>query len=234
MGRLKQTPRKRVGPKGVPYHQLAPRSEQASSSHSHLQHEIEKLSVELDEVTREIMLNVMDINKFQTQLANQKQATKNCEAMLTRMVDEHNAAVAREEEARSKHVHELTRAKAKLSKSKYTEGLYKKMAATITAQRDVVWQREDQLQLEKLELAHQMAAVNDMAMQYRDIVFDLYHQLHPSLGEGEMDTDGQLADGGEPDQDPSSEEEQDSSDDNPGDDHGDNDDDPGYGSDHID
>jgi len=49
------------------------------------------------------------------------------------------------------------------------------MAATITAQRDVAWHMEDQLQLEKLELAHQLAAVNDMAMQYRDIAFDLYH-----------------------------------------------------------
>jgi len=49
------------------------------------------------------------------------------------------------------------------------------MVATVTAQRDVAWQREDQLQLEKLELAHQLAAVNDMAMQYHDIAFDLYN-----------------------------------------------------------
>ena len=72
-------------------------------------------------------------------------------------------------------MHELTHTKAKLSKSKYTEGLYKKMVATVTAQRDVAWQREDQLQLEKLELAHQLAAVNDMAMQYHDIAFDFYN-----------------------------------------------------------
>jgi len=49
-----------------------------------------------------------------------------------------------------------------------------------------------------------------------------------------MDTDGELADRGELDQDPCSEEEQDSSDDNQGDDHRDNDDDPAYGSDHTD
>jgi len=156
------------------------------------------------------MFNVMEIGKLKTQLANQKQATENCEAMLTRMVEEHNAAVAREEEAKSTHVHELTRMKAKLSKRKYTENLYKKMTAPVTAQRDVAWLREDQLQLEKLELAHHMAIVNDMAMQYRDIAFDLYHQLHPPPGEGEMDTDGELADGGEPDQNPSNEEEPDS------------------------
>jgi len=47
------------------------------------------------------------------------------------------------------------------------------------------------------------------------------------------DTDGELADGGEPDQDPSNEEEPDCGDDNPRDNHGDNDD-PGYGSDHTD
>jgi len=52
-------------------------------------------------------------------------------------------------------------------------------------------------------------------MQYRDIAFDLYHQLHPPPGEGEMDTDGELADDGEPDQG-LSDEESDSGDDNPG------------------
>jgi len=72
MGHLKQTPRKRVGPKGVPRNQLAPRSEQASSSHSHPHEEIEKLSTKLDEATRDRMLNVMQIGKLQTQLANQK------------------------------------------------------------------------------------------------------------------------------------------------------------------
>ena len=70
-------------------------------------------------------------------------------------------------------------------------------------------------------------------MQYRDIAFDLYHQLHPPPGEGEMDTDGELADDGEPDQG-LSDEESDSGDDNPGGNHGDDNDDPGYGSDHTD
>jgi hypothetical protein len=195
---------------------------------------IERLSAELTEVTRERMFNVMEIGEFKAQLTNKKQAMENCEAMLTHMVEEHNAAVAWEEEARSTHMHELTRMKAKLSKSKYTKNFYKKMAATVAAQRDVTWQREDQLQLEKLELAHHLDTVSDMAMQHRDIAFDLYHQLHPPPGEWEMDTDGELADGGEPNQDPSSEEEPDSGDNNLGDDHGDNDDDPGYGSDHTD
>jgi len=58
------------------------------------------------------------------------------------------------------------------------------------------------LQLEKLELANHLDTVSDMAMQYRDIAFDLYHQLRPPPAEGEMDTDGELADGGEPDHDP--------------------------------
>jgi len=149
------------------------------------------------------------------------------------MVEERNAAIAREEEAKSAHMHELTRMKAKLTKSKYTKELYVKMAATIMAQRDVAWQREDQMQLEKLEMALHLDTVNDMAMQYHDIAFSLYHQLHPPPGEGEMDIDGELADDGVPDQEPSDEEESDSSDDNSGDDHGDNKDDPGYDSDHT-
>jgi len=165
MGRLKQTPQKRTGPKGVPRHQLAPRNEQASSSRSQPQQEIERLSAELTEVTRERMFNVMEIGELKAQLTNKKQATKNCEAMLTCMVEERKAAIAREEEAKSTHEHELTCMKAKLSKSKYTKNLYKKMAATVTAQRDVAWQREDQLQLEKLELAHHLDTISDMAMQ---------------------------------------------------------------------
>jgi hypothetical protein len=124
--------------------------------------------------------------------------------------------------------------KAKLDKTKYLKDLYVKMTATVTAQRDVAWQWEDQLQLEKLELAHHLDTVNDLAMQYRDIAFDLYHQLHPPPGEGEMDTDGELADDGEPDQGLSDEEESDSGDDNPRGDHDDGDDDPGYSSGHTD
>ena len=79
------------------------------------------------------MYNVMEIGELKAQLTKQKQATKNCEAMLSRMVEERNAAMAREEEAKSAHMHELTRMKAKLTKSKYTENLYRKMVATVTA-----------------------------------------------------------------------------------------------------
>ena len=234
MARQKQTPRKRTGPKGVPRHQLAPRSDQASSSRSPPQQEVDRLSAELTEVMRERMYNVMEIGKLKAQLAKEKQATENCEAMLSRMVEERNAAIAREEEARSTHRHELTRMNAKLGKVKYLKDLYVKMAATVTAQRDVAWQREDQLQLEKLELAYHLDTVNDLAMQYRDIAFDLYHQLHPPPGEGEMDTDGELADDGEPDPGLSDEEESDPDDHNPGGNQDDGNDDPGYSSGHTD
>jgi len=195
---------------------------------------VERLSAELTEVTRERMYNVMEIGELKAQLAKQAQATENCEAMLSRMVEERNAAIAREEEARSAHRHELTRMKAKLDKTKYLKDLYVKMTATVTAQRDVAWQREDQLQLEKLELAHHLDTINDLAMQYHDIAFDLYHQLHPPPSEGEMDTDGELADAGEPDQDLSDKEESDSGDDNRGGNLDDGNDDPGYSSGHTD
>jgi len=145
---------------------------------------VDRLSAELIEVMRERMYNVMEIRELKAQLAKEKQATENSEAMLSRMVEERNAAIAREEEARSAHRHELTRMNAKLGKARYLKDLYVKMAATVTAQLDVAWQREDQLQLEKLELAHHIDTVNDLAMQYRDIAFDLYHQLHPPPGEG--------------------------------------------------
>ena len=94
MGRWKQTPCKRTGPKGVPRHQLAPRSEQASSSRSPSQQEMERLSAELTEVTRERMYNVMEIGELKAQPTKQKQDTENCEAMLSRTVEERNAAIA--------------------------------------------------------------------------------------------------------------------------------------------
>ena len=34
------------------------------------------------------LFNVMEIGELKAQLTNQKQATENCEAMLTRMVEE--------------------------------------------------------------------------------------------------------------------------------------------------
>ena len=49
-----------------------------------------------------------------------------------------------------------------------------------------------------------------------------------------MDTDGELADAGEPNQDLNDEEESDSGDDNPGGNHGNDNDDPGFSSDHTD
>jgi len=184
---------------------------------------------------RERMYNVMEIGELKAQLAKEKQATENYEAMLSRMVEERNAAIAQEEEARRTHRHELTRMNAKLGKARYLKDLYVKMAATVTAQRDVARQREDQLQLlEKLELAHHLDTVNDLAMQYHDIAFGLYHQLHPPPGEGEMDTDGELADDGEPDQGISDEEESDPDDNNLGGDQDDGNDDPGYSSGHTD
>jgi len=69
------------------------------------------------------MYNVMEIGELKAQLTKQKQATENCEAMLSRMVEERNTAIAREEEAKSAHRHEITRMKAKLTKSKYTKSV---------------------------------------------------------------------------------------------------------------
>jgi len=67
---------------------------------------MERLSAELAEVTRERMYNVIEIGELKAQLTNQRQATENREAMLTRMVEERNAAIAREEEAKSTYMHE--------------------------------------------------------------------------------------------------------------------------------
>ena len=73
---------------------MAPRSDQASSSRSPPRQEVDRLSAELTEVMRERMYNVMEIGELKAQLAKEKQATENCEAMLSRMVEERNAAIA--------------------------------------------------------------------------------------------------------------------------------------------
>ena len=59
MARTKGMPHKSAGPKGVPRHQLAPRNDGASSSSSRPdpQAEIQRLSVELAQATRDRALD---------------------------------------------------------------------------------------------------------------------------------------------------------------------------------
>ena len=61
MARTKVTPRKSIGPKGVPRHQLAPRSDSASSSSSRPEPkvEIQRISVELAQATRDRALDAI-------------------------------------------------------------------------------------------------------------------------------------------------------------------------------
>ena len=55
MARAKMTPRKSIGPKGVPHHQLAPRNDGASSSSSRPdpRAEIQRLTTKLAQSTRD-------------------------------------------------------------------------------------------------------------------------------------------------------------------------------------
>ena len=61
MTRAKITPRKSTRPKGVPHHQLAPRTDGASSSSSrpNPQAEIQRISVELAQATRDRALDAI-------------------------------------------------------------------------------------------------------------------------------------------------------------------------------
>lgn len=102
MARTKVTPRKTTGPKGVPRHQLAPRNEGASSSRLDPQSEIERLSAELAQVTRDRALDAIQIGELQGQLGRRTMAHQNCERMLGRMVEERNEAWLREDIARAR------------------------------------------------------------------------------------------------------------------------------------
>jgi hypothetical protein len=64
MAQTKLTPRKMIGPKGVPHHQLTPRNDGASSSRSNPQAEIERLNAELASTTRDQALDAIRIGKL--------------------------------------------------------------------------------------------------------------------------------------------------------------------------
>ena len=66
MARTKMTPHKSTGPKGVPHHQLAPRNDGASSSSSRPdpQAEIQRISVELAQATRDRALDAIQVGEL--------------------------------------------------------------------------------------------------------------------------------------------------------------------------
>ena len=108
MARAKMTPRKSTGPKGVPRHQLAPRNDGASSSsfRPDPQAEIQRLSAELAQATRDRTLDAIQVGKLKDQLRCRTTAHKNYERMLVRMVEGRNEAQHREDIARAR-AHEL-------------------------------------------------------------------------------------------------------------------------------
>ena len=66
MARTKKTPRKSTGSKGVPRHQLAPRNDGASSSSSRPdpQVEIQRISAELAQATRDRALDAIQVGEL--------------------------------------------------------------------------------------------------------------------------------------------------------------------------
>ena len=103
MARTKVTPRKFVGPKGVPHHQLAPISDGASSSsfRPDPRAEVQRLSAELAQATRDRALDAIQVGELQDQLRRLTAAQQNCERMLVRMVEGRNEAWHREDIARA-------------------------------------------------------------------------------------------------------------------------------------
>ena len=98
MARTKMTPRKSTGPKGVPRHQLAPRNDGASSSSSRPdpQAEIQRLTAELVQATRDRAMDAIQVGQLQDQLSRLTTAHRNCESILVRTVEGRNEAWHRE------------------------------------------------------------------------------------------------------------------------------------------
>jgi hypothetical protein len=85
MAHTKLTPHKVTGPKGVPHHQLALRNNDASSSHSNPQAEIEKVNAELARATRDRALDAIRIGKLKGQLKQSEAAHQNYEQLIDNM-----------------------------------------------------------------------------------------------------------------------------------------------------
>ena len=66
MARTKVTPRKSIGPKGVPHHQLAPRSDGASSSsfRPDPQAKVQWLTAKLAKATRDRALDAIQVGEL--------------------------------------------------------------------------------------------------------------------------------------------------------------------------
>ena len=67
----------------------------------------------------------------------------------------------------------------KLEKSQECQEQYRRMLDSVTNQRDAAWQRENELQWRNYELMHAIQDADEMSMQYRDMAYDLFFQLHP-------------------------------------------------------
>ena len=106
MAHTKMTPRKSTGPKGVPHHQLAPRNDGASSFRPDPQAEIQRISAELAQATRDRAMDAIQVGRLQEQLRRLTTAHRNCERILVRMVEGRNEAWHRENIARAR-THEL-------------------------------------------------------------------------------------------------------------------------------
>ena len=104
MDHTKITPRKSVGPKGVPHHQLAPRNYGASSSSSRPdpKAEIQRLTTELAQATRDRVVDAIHVGELWDRLRCLTTAHQNCERMLVRMVEGRNEAWHREDVARAR------------------------------------------------------------------------------------------------------------------------------------
>jgi hypothetical protein len=74
-----------TGPKGVPRHQLDLRNNDASSSHSNPQAEIERLNAELARATRDRALDVICIGKLKGQLKQSEVVHQYYEQMIDNM-----------------------------------------------------------------------------------------------------------------------------------------------------
>jgi hypothetical protein len=94
MARTKLTPCKSTRPKGVPCHQLASRDEGASSSSSRPdpQAEMERLSAELAQATRDRVSDAIHVGELQGQLRRLTEAHLSCEHMVGHLVEERNEA----------------------------------------------------------------------------------------------------------------------------------------------
>ena len=160
MARTKQTARKRAGPKGVPRGRLAGRRSEYLAQFTGPQGRA---------------------TSSQPPVQDTPDAWRERKEVEIRALSQE---VRDLDEARKRDRRRIRKLKKKLSDSEECKELWRSMLDKVYDQRDAAWDRERNLRTQNQQLSYALAAADQLADQYRDATYTLYHQLYPPQAPG--------------------------------------------------